>query len=52
MGCVGCVLKGVIAVSFVIMHLRLGVRLLEKNVTEGDFLTQERLNKKRMDEII
>jgi hypothetical protein len=49
---VGYVLKRVIAVSFVSIHLRLGVRLLEKNATEGDFLTQERLNKKRMDEII
>lgn len=50
--CVGCVLKRVIAVSFVIIHLRLGVRILERNVTGGDFLTQERLNKKRMDEIV
>lgn len=29
-GCVGCVLKRVIAVSFVTVHLRLGVRILEK----------------------
>jgi len=48
LGCVGCVLKRVIAASFLIVHtsIRLGVRLLEKNVTNGDFLTQERLNKK------
>jgi hypothetical protein len=46
------VLKRVIAVSFVVIHLRLGVRLLEKNVAGGDFLTQARLNKKRTDEIM